>query len=277
MVMFMRWLPLLIMGAVRSGQSHRHHNNNRLMELLTAGIVAKVLQKQEGDGGGGHHEYYPVPIHLPVHGHHHHHEGAASNHHSHTVTEKIIPIPIPHHTTRIIHINADALPKRGHRDHGGHGGEEFDLGGGGGDGGGSYGSNSGSFENNAEMQPHHHSRSQSKIKQIVFQDHSVFGPMPAQMAPVRHQTYMAYRRPALGMVQAAAGHPAYLVRPRYPMVAIRQRVPQMPAPYAAASMYAMPYRRAPVPSPAYMNPMLMRRPYPAPMAMPAMPAMPAMW
>ncbi|GIY11805.1 uncharacterized protein CEXT_641391 [Caerostris extrusa] len=88
--------------------------------------------------------------------------------------------------------------------------------------------------------------------------------MPAQMAPVRHQTYMAYRRPALGLVPAAAGHPTYLVRPRYPMVAIRQRMPQMPAPYAAASMYAMPYRRAPVPSPAYMNPMLMRRPYPAP-------------
>ncbi|GIY11804.1 hypothetical protein CEXT_641381 [Caerostris extrusa] len=63
-------------------------------------------------------------------------------------------IQIPHHTTRIIHINADALPKRGHRDHGGHGGEEFDLGGGGGDGGGGgYGSNSGSFDNSPEMQP----------------------------------------------------------------------------------------------------------------------------
>lgn len=73
---------------------HHHHNNNRLMELLTAGIVAKVLQKQEGDEGE-HHEYYPVPIHVPVHhhghGHHDHHHGSGSHHHH--VTEKIIPIP----------------------------------------------------------------------------------------------------------------------------------------------------------------------------------------
>ncbi|GFY20869.1 RNase H domain-containing protein [Trichonephila clavipes] len=97
MVMFVRWLPLIIMGAMQNGRGHghRHHNNNRLMELLTAGIVAKVLQKQEGDGGGGH-EYYPVPIHLPIHHHHGHGMGmsASESHgHHHHVTEKIIPIP----------------------------------------------------------------------------------------------------------------------------------------------------------------------------------------
>ncbi|CAL1286714.1 unnamed protein product [Larinioides sclopetarius] len=253
MVLMLRFLPLMIMGAIRGGQSHRHHhNNNRLMELLTAGIVAKVLQKQEGDGGGGH-EYYPVPIHLPMHHHGHHMHASGSHQHHHHVTEKIIPIPVPHHTTRIIHINADA-------NHGGKGGGDYDQ------GGGNYGGSS-------EMGGH--SGAQTKIKQIVFQDSGVYGsPMQAQsVVPVRQQAYMAFRRPAVSMVPAAAAHPAYLTQPRYPMMAIRQRIPQMPAPYAAASMYAMPYRRIPAPPAPYMNPMMMRRPYPAPMPMPAMPAM----
>ncbi|KAF8781667.1 hypothetical protein HNY73_012042 [Argiope bruennichi] len=265
----MRFLPLIIMGSIRGHNAHKHHNNNRLMELLTAGIVAKVLQKQEGDGGGGH-EYYPVPIHLPVHsGHGHHHMHASGSHqHHHHVTEKIIPIPVPHHTTRIIHINADTP-------HGGRGNGEYDQGEGN-YGGSNYGDNS---------ETGGHTGSQTKIKQIVFQDSGVYGsPMQAQMVPVRQQAYMAFRRPAMNMVPAAAAHPAYMARPRYPMVAIRQRIPQMPqmaAPYAAASMYAMPYRRVPAPpapSP-YANPMMMRRPYSAPMPMPmSMPMpMPAMW
>lgn len=55
------------------------------MELLTAGIVAKVLQKNDdhGGGGGGGHDYYALPIPLPM----------ASQPKHHHVTEKIIPIP----------------------------------------------------------------------------------------------------------------------------------------------------------------------------------------
>ncbi|GFR15982.1 uncharacterized protein TNCT_504281 [Trichonephila clavata] len=245
------------MGAMQGGRGHghRHHNNNRLMELLTAGIVAKVLQKQEGDGGGGH-EYYPVPIHLPIHHHHGHGMGmsASESHgHHHHVTEKIIPIPIPHHTTRIIHINADA---------------PHPLSGGGNKASNSFEHGGGSYDSSSEGQSHHHSGSSpATIKQIFFQDSGVYT-SPMQVTPVRHQGYMAYRRPTMGMVPAAAAHPAYLLRSRYPSVAVRPRMP-----YAAASMYAMPYRRAP--APAYVNPMMMRRPYPVPMPMPA--PVPAMW
>ncbi|GFT39733.1 uncharacterized protein NPIL_56301 [Nephila pilipes] len=256
------------MGSMQGGRihGHRHHNNNRLMELLTAGIVAKVLQKQEGDGGGGH-EFYPVPIHLPIHHHHGHHMAASENHgrHHHHVTEKIIPIPIPHHTTRIIHINADApLPHSGGGGGGNNAGGNFEHGGGG-------------YDSNSEGQSHHHSGSSpATIKQIFFQDSGIYT-SPMQVAPVQHQGYIAYRRPTMGMVPAAANHPTYLVRSRYPMMAVRPRMPQMPAPYAAASMYAMPYRRVPAPPPAYVNPMMMRRPYPSPVPMPMPAPVPAMW
>ena len=69
-----------------AGRHNKHGGGNRLMELLTAGIVAKVLQKDDSHGGGGGHEgggYYTVPVPLPM---------GSQKSHTH-VTEKIIPIP----------------------------------------------------------------------------------------------------------------------------------------------------------------------------------------
>ncbi|GFQ86231.1 uncharacterized protein TNCT_682651 [Trichonephila clavata] len=58
--------------------SHHHrHRNNGLDTLLTAGVLAKVLQKNEG---GHHHHPIFIPIPIPVHHHkehdHHHHHGS---------------------------------------------------------------------------------------------------------------------------------------------------------------------------------------------------------
>ncbi|KAG8194799.1 hypothetical protein JTE90_017240 [Oedothorax gibbosus] len=273
--------------AAPAAEARHHHNNNRLMELLTAGIVAKVLQKQEG--GDDHHEYYPVPIHVPVHhhghhGHHDHHHHSASTPHHHHVTEKIIPIPIPHHTTRIIHINADKLPQRGGSS-GGGGGDSFDLGGanGGGssyqDGGGSSYQDGGgtSYHNNHDQDedpPRHHSGSNS-IQQIFFHDSGVYSPQPPKprYPPAPAGYGMGYNMPYMrpGIVPSAT-HPAYIMmRARYPYAAVRPRYPAVPgSPYSVPPMYPMPYRRVPMAA-SHLNPMVLRRPsYPSPM-------MPIMW
>ncbi|XP_035219604.1 serine, glycine, tyrosine and glutamine-rich protein-like [Stegodyphus dumicola] len=247
------------------GNKGHHQGGNRLIELLTAGIVAKVLQKQEGHhgGGGGGHEYYPVPIPMPM--------GSKKEHHH--ITEKIIPIPIPHHTTRIIHINAGGPHESSHGSgHGGGGGGGFD--GGSYDGPGDYGPGGygDPHPHDHDDDHHHHSSSGSSnkpiIQQLLFHDSGVYGQPgiphhhPAA-AIARHPAYMAYRRPGMGLVPAAA-HPAYLVRPRYPpYVAVRQRLPPPMAAAAAAygaPFYAVPYRRMPAAS--YMNPMVLQRPPP---------------
>ncbi|XP_015915031.1 uncharacterized protein [Parasteatoda tepidariorum] len=244
---------LLLLGYCEAG---RHHNNNKLIELLTAGIVAKVLQKQEGGHHGGH-EYVPVPIHVPVHHHGHHHHGSESQRHSHHVTEKIIPIPIPHHTTRIIHINAGSGSSLGGDSESHNGGiSNFDS-------GGSYSNGQSQYDSHDHDDSRgHHSGSSSAIQQIFFQDSGVYSPASPQAAsPYQHPGYMAYRRPApMGMMPAAA-HPAYFVKGRYPYVAVRQRMPvAMAAPTQyGPPIYAIPYRRLPAAA-SYMNPMVIRRP-----------------
>ncbi|GFT99941.1 uncharacterized protein NPIL_79941 [Nephila pilipes] len=65
----------LILPQISNGR-HRHRNNG-LDTLLTAGVLAKVLQK---NGGGHHHHPIFIPIPIPVHHHkehdHHHHHGS---------------------------------------------------------------------------------------------------------------------------------------------------------------------------------------------------------
>ncbi|GBN46813.1 hypothetical protein AVEN_98818-1 [Araneus ventricosus] len=58
-----------------SGHHHKGRNNG-LDTLLTAGVLAKVLQKNDG----GHHHSHPIfiPIPYPVHKEHHH-----DDHHHH--------------------------------------------------------------------------------------------------------------------------------------------------------------------------------------------------
>lgn len=77
-----------LLPACFAGKNNKHGGGNRLMELLTAGIVAKVLQTDDSGGGGGGGggiggRYYTVPVPLPM---------GSQRSHSH-VTEKIIPIP----------------------------------------------------------------------------------------------------------------------------------------------------------------------------------------
>ncbi|GIY15835.1 hypothetical protein CEXT_345431 [Caerostris extrusa] len=65
---------------------HRKHRNNGIDALLTAGVLAKVLQKD----GGGHHHSHPIfiPIPYPVHhGHHGHHEDHHHHHGTHAAPQ----------------------------------------------------------------------------------------------------------------------------------------------------------------------------------------------
>lgn len=162
---------------------------------------------------------------------------------------------VPHHTTRIIHINAGSEHGSeggggGGFGHGGGGGYDHGSGGYGDIGGGGYGD---AHDVSADVGggDHHHddSRHKPSIQQLVFHDGGVYG--NPHRPPHPHAAAMMMRRPAVGLpshlipgmgmmlpphaaVSAAHLHPVISTNHMYPPMSPVHRYPAMPS---AAQLY----------------------------------------